>query len=111
MQSDSICIITVCKAVCWNVQTAVFFVKPYFYCNIEPEYQKSKIRDYRKLKEIGIKTPAMLEADVKNEHILKDFIDGDTICQLILEAKMKADYIEQLLLIEKTGKNTQSIRK
>ena len=53
----------------------------------------------------------MLEADVKNEHILKDFIDGDTICQLILEAKMKADYIEQLLLIEKTGKNTQSIRK
>ena len=73
--------------------------------------QKSEIRDYRKLKEIGIKTPAMLEADVKNEHILKDFIDGDTICQLILEAKMKADYIEQLLLIEKTGKNTQSIRK
>lgn len=35
--------------------------------------------------------PAMLEADVKNERILKDFIDGDTICQLILEDKMKAD--------------------
>ena len=68
-----------------------FFVKPYFYCNIEPEYQKSEIRDYGKLKEIGIKMPAMLEADVKNERILKDFIDGDTICQLILEDKMKAD--------------------
>ena len=96
MQSDSICIITVCKAVCWNVQTAVFFVKPYFYCNIEPEYQKSEIRDYRKLKEIGIKMPSMLETDVKNERILKEFIDGDTIYQLVLEDKMKTDYIGQL---------------
>ena len=44
-----------------------FFVKPYFYRNIEPEYQKSEIRDYRKLKEIGIKMSAMLEADMKND--------------------------------------------
>lgn len=40
--------------------------------------------------------PAMLEVDVKNERILKEFIDGDTIYQLVLEDKMKTDYIEQL---------------
>ena len=57
---------------------------------------EAEIRDYKKLKEIGIKMPAMLEADVKNEHILKEFIDGDTIYQLVLEDKMKTDYIEQL---------------
>ena len=40
--------------------------------------------------------PAMLETDVKNERILKEFIEGDTIYQLILEDKIKTDYIEQL---------------
>ena len=57
---------------------------------------EAEIRDYKKLKEIGIKMPAMLEADVKNERILKEFIEGDTIYQLVLEDKMKTDYIEQL---------------
>ena len=33
---------------------------------------------------------------MKNERILKEFIDGDTIYQLVLEDKMKTDYIEQL---------------
>ena len=45
---------------------------------------EAEIRDYKKLKEIGIKMPAMFEADVKNERILKEFIDGDTIYQLVL---------------------------
>ena len=57
---------------------------------------EAEIRYYKKLKEIGIKMPAMLETDVKNERILKEFIDGDTIYQLVLEDKMKTDYIEQL---------------
>ena len=57
---------------------------------------EAEIRDYRKLKEIGIKMPVMLETDVENERILKEFIDGDTIYQLVLEDKMKTDYIEQL---------------
>lgn len=48
---------------------------------------EAEIRDYKKLKEIGIKMPAMLETDVKNERILKEFIDGDTIYQLICCSK------------------------
>ena len=62
---------------------------------------EAEIRDYKKLKEIGIKMPAMLEADVKNERILKEFIDGDTIYQLVLEDKMKTDYMLpiQILII------------
>ena len=57
---------------------------------------EAEIRDYKKLKEIGIKMPDMLETDVKNKRILKEFIDGDTIYHLVLEDKMKTDYIEQL---------------
>ena len=33
---------------------------------------------------------------MKNERILKEFIDGDTIYQLVLEDKMKTDYTGQL---------------
>ena len=40
--------------------------------------------------------PAMLETDVENERILKEFIDGDTIYELILQDKMKSVYVEQL---------------
>ena len=38
----------------------------------------------------------MIDADVKNERILKEFIDGDTIYDLILRDKMEPAYIEQM---------------
>ena len=57
---------------------------------------ESRNQGLQEIEEIGIKMPAMLEADVKNERILKEFIDGDTIYQLVFEDKMKTDYIEQL---------------
>lgn len=57
---------------------------------------EAEIRDYKRLKAIGIKMPVMLETDVENERILKEFIDGDTIYQLVLQDKMKSTYIEQL---------------
>jgi len=57
---------------------------------------EAEINDYNRLKEIGIRIPAMLEADIKNERILKEFIDGDTIYELILQDKMIPAYVEQL---------------
>lgn len=53
-------------------------------------------RDYERLKAVGIKMPAMLEIDEENERILKEFIDGDTIFEFVLNDKMKPVYIEQL---------------
>ncbi len=57
---------------------------------------EAEIRDYERLKAIGIKMPAMLDVDVKNERILKEYIEGDTIYELVLQDKMKADYVEQV---------------
>ena len=57
---------------------------------------EAEIRDYNRLKEIGIKIPTMIDVDIKNERILKEFIDGDTIYELILQDKMKSVYIDQL---------------
>lgn len=57
---------------------------------------EAEINDYNRLKKIGIKMPAMLDADIKNERILKEYVDGETVYDLILRDKMKADYAVQL---------------
>ncbi len=57
---------------------------------------EAEINDYKRLKEIGITIPDMLAVDMENERILKEFIDGDTIYELILQDKMKSEYFDQL---------------
>lgn len=57
---------------------------------------EAEIRDYGRLKEVGIRMPAMQEVDVENERILKEFIDGDTIYELVMRDAVKCDYVEQL---------------
>lgn len=57
---------------------------------------ESEINDYNKLKSIGIKMPEMLEADVLQERILKEYIAGETVFDLVLSDSMKPDYVEQV---------------
>ncbi len=38
----------------------------------------------------------MIDVDIENERILKEFIDGDTIYELVLQGRMKKTYMEQL---------------
>lgn len=57
---------------------------------------EAEIRDYVRLKAIGIRMPALLEVDVENERILKEYIDGDTIYDLIIQDRMNPVYLEQL---------------
>lgn len=57
---------------------------------------EAEINDYNRLKTIGIKIPAMIDVDIEHERILKEFIDGDTIYELILQDKMKSSYIGQV---------------
>lgn len=57
---------------------------------------QSEIDDYKRLSAIGIKMPIMIDVDVENERILKEFIDGDTIYDLVLRDKMQVDYLEQV---------------
>ena len=57
---------------------------------------QAEINDHRRLREIGIKMPDLLEVDLKNERILKEFIDGPTIYELILRDADVAPYLAQL---------------
>ena len=57
---------------------------------------ESELRDYRKLKAIGIRMPQLIEADLVNERILKEYIEGETIYDLVLEDQMNEDYLGQI---------------
>lgn len=57
---------------------------------------EAELNDYNRLKEIGIRIPVMFDVDIQNERIVKEFIDGDTIYELVLQDKMKDAYMEQI---------------
>ena len=57
---------------------------------------ESEISDYHRLKEVGIKMPEMIDVDLENERILKEFIDGDTIFDIVARGEMKQTYIDQV---------------
>lgn len=56
----------------------------------------SEIRDYKRLRDIGIPMPKMLDVDVERERILKEYIRGDTVDRLVLEDRMEDVYYRQV---------------
>lgn len=56
----------------------------------------SELRDYGHLRCLGIPMPALLDSDIQNERILKEYIQGDTIDCLILRGEMHPDYYRQI---------------
>ncbi len=57
---------------------------------------EAEIRDYMRLKGIGIRMPAMLDIDTEKERILKEYIEGQTIYELVLQDKMEPSYLKQI---------------
>lgn len=57
---------------------------------------ESEIRDYKRLKEIGIAMPLMLDLDLQRETILKEYIKGDTIFDLVKNNEDVSSYISQV---------------
>ncbi len=52
--------------------------------------------DYKRLSDCDIRIPKMLEIDIENERILKEYIDGPTIEKLVKDGRMKEAYLEQM---------------
>ncbi len=57
---------------------------------------QSELNDYERLKNVGLRLPKLIDCDVENERILKDYIDGKTAYELVLQNEMKPEYIEQI---------------
>ena len=52
--------------------------------------------DYQRLLETGIRLPRMLDIDIPNERILKEYIDGPTIYELVKNDAMEEVYLRQV---------------
>lgn len=57
---------------------------------------QSELRDYETLKKIGIPLPELLGVDRDNEYILKEYIDGPTVAELVASGRMKPEYFDQI---------------
>lgn len=57
---------------------------------------EAEVNDYRRLYAIGIRMPKLLDVDTERERILKEYIDGETIFDLVLHDRMKPSYLEQM---------------
>ena len=48
----------------------------------------SELRDYERLKAVGVPMPELYAVDHEQERILKEYIEGDTIYRLVLQDRM-----------------------
>lgn len=57
---------------------------------------ESEKKDYMRLIETGIKMPKMLAIDEEKETILKEYIEGPTIYDLVMQDQMEEKFVEQV---------------
>ena len=57
---------------------------------------ESEVRDYERLREVGIRIPQLYEVDWENERILKKYIEGPTIAELVPRDQVKPEYFHQV---------------
>ena len=56
----------------------------------------SELRDYETLHKLGIPMPRLLEVDTQQERILKEYIAGKTVAELLKTGQMKSDWLVQV---------------
>lgn len=57
---------------------------------------EAELNDYQKLKHIGIAMPTLIDVDIQQERIIKEYIDGPTIFELVLNDSLPASCLEQV---------------
>lgn len=60
--------------------------------------------DYQRVLEAGIRIPKMIDIDIEKEIIIKEYIDGDVVSDLIKENKPVDNYLPQLIEMARLAK-------
>ncbi len=55
-----------------------------------------EINDYKRLCDAGINIPKMIDVDEITERIVKEYIEGDLISELVKKGEVKESYITQV---------------
>ena len=69
--------------------------EPCEYYNFGDKLQ-AELRDYETLRKLGIPMPRLLAVDARQERILKEYIAGQTVAELLKEGRMEADWLAQV---------------
>ena len=57
---------------------------------------QAELNDYNRLTGIGVRMPQLLDVDLVNERILKEYIEGETIYDLVLRDGVKEEYLADI---------------
>ena len=57
---------------------------------------QAELRDYERLSRIGIPMPRLIAVDAERERIVKEYIPGDTIQELVQTDRMREVYLVQI---------------
>lgn len=57
---------------------------------------EAEINDYNRLNGIGITIPKMIDADTQEERIVKEYIDGKTVYDMVLQDELPSSCLEQV---------------
>lgn len=57
---------------------------------------EAEISDYRRLLETGIPLPEMIDVDAAHERIVKEYIEGDTVYELVLKDRLPEVCLSQV---------------
>ncbi|MDE5592947.1 MAG: hypothetical protein K2I75_03340 [Clostridiales bacterium] len=57
---------------------------------------QSELRDYARLNKLGLPLPRLIEYDEKNERLLKEYIEGDVISDIIERGELTKEHIKQI---------------
>ncbi len=57
---------------------------------------ESELKDYKRLSDVGIRLPKLLEFDNENERILKEYIDGPTVFDMVKNDSLPDFCLEQV---------------
>lgn len=57
---------------------------------------EAEIRDYHRLRNAGIALPAMLDVDIQEERIIKEYIEGKTVYEMVLKDELPLHCMAQV---------------
>ena len=57
---------------------------------------EAELNDYHRLKNAGIRMPELIDIDMEKERILKEYIEGETVFELIRDGHSADPYLDQV---------------
>ena len=57
---------------------------------------EAELNDYQRLQRIGIPMPSLIDVDIHQERIVKEYIDGQTVFDMVLNDNLPSCCIEQV---------------